>query len=679
MPLDVTVKEVQQSICPDGPLIGNWPNQFYEATTPPFAPIKCFNTTLPGTETLPIESQITLANRNCPYQSSFPVVGGQSVVFTSTEAPFRVALDERAAYQIAELYDFPEAGLQRNCNLLLNGFYPGCSKTSGAGACDWKDVIVGKDVGGGNVFNAYKSYESCGGYIALLEKGGIVDQGASKGYKEDDVTWCNVAASFCLRLAFDQTYKASCCKQTLVQDFSLSDAVWTTNTFFAEPSMRLADLNPNTPAFALPLSSNSYNPYQLFCDPQWCPNGPACDTIFYESCLWSTTTIGTSTVHACVAPSGQCRDWYSASTLSPTPGTALTLGNHNWLLIDTLIKNYCLSSASALGDTTSCACVGTANRSIENPGSIVYYTSCSSIGIGTNCPESVVPVAPIDGFPQPATLTGTPRILTDPVCSNIDCLASRLDGTRFLTSGALQRALACPQHVCLLAVMNSTFSFANIGTGTRFIGELSQFCVNQSFSVDAPTFRVIEAPTLWFWSNVGQSITNPNLTSILRIENVSANPDTNMNWSISWNGAPTGGLPPWLEFQGTTSGQGVFAGNAATVQFTLGEVTKAPLYHDLDLNVFMIGQGGITLSQQSVTLNFAVIDIDKPNTPLPSGDDTDPNGVPLRVQEQLSPGGWALLALSVLLLVIAFFAFVQGIRTSTLLKKAKFWSSAGYE
>ena len=92
----------------------------------------------------------------------------------------------------------------------------------------------------------------------------------------------------------------------------------------------------------------------------------------------------------------------------------------------------------------------------------------------------------------------------------------------------------------------------------------------------------------------------------------------------------------------------------------------------------MLGTAGTTLSQQSLTLNFAVIDIDKPFTPLPSGDDTDPDGLPLLVREQLSPGAIAMIALIVIFALVAFYAFFRALRTGNMISKAKFWTSTSF-
>jgi hypothetical protein len=223
--------------------------------------------------------------------------------------------------------------------------------------------------------------------------------------------------------------------------------------------------------------------------------------------------------------------------------------------------------------------------------------------------------------------------------------------------------------------MNSTFNFGNIGTGTRLISNQNQFCSDKSFTTNAPTFRVVTAPTIWFYTNVGESITNDNQVSILRIENVSNDENTNMNWSVSWIGAPTAGLPSWVTFQGVTSGEGVFPGQATSIQFGLGTVTTTPAYFDLSLTVYMLGDSGVTFSQQDVLLNFAIIDVDKKEPTAPSGGDNAPNGLPLNVREKYSPGAIAMAALVALLLIVTAAVLFQSWRTSTLVKKAQFWNS----
>ena len=655
MPFDATPSEIADNICPCPDVRAAFGE--CDVVTSKVVPSTCFYEAFASRTSQPQRDMIqaALGPSVCP-AGSFPTILGRSVQYSADDPPFRIVLDEKAAQYVGnQVSNIPNPidDLAVNCNESLNGFFPGCSRTTGGGACNWQPVVIGEKTG-------VNSFDSCGGTVQL------------------DLAFlrvrCAIAASFCLRTAFDYTYKPSCCKQTLIQDFSLSSSVtWVTDTLFKNPTTRVGSVDPSE-QFIQPLRSQSFNPYEMYCDPQWCPNSPSCDPVFVDLCAYSTTTVGTSTVHACLAATGACRQWYSASTLFPTPETALLVGSHNWLLLDRLMKNYCLNSASALGDTISCGCIGYGVASIDKPGDTVYYASCSTLGIGTNCPEGIVPVVPVDGPPL-VTLSGTPRVLTDPVCSNLECLSARADGSRFLTSGALQRALACPSQVCLLANMNSTFNFGNIGTGTRYISNVNQFCNGTSFSSNAPSFRVVTAPTIWFYSNVGQSVTNPNQTSILRIENVSNDANTQMNWSVSWAGAPTGGLPSWLQFQGTTSGNGVFPGQATSVQWSLGPVTESPAYFNLSLSVFLLGTASTTFSRQDLNVNFAIIDIDKPNTALPSGDDTDPNGIPLLVREKYSPGAIAMVLLIALLVFVAAGLLFQSWRTSQLVRKAEFWNS----
>lgn len=667
MPVGTSPEDILDDVCSCNT---NAVSEFFGAcqvVTSEVVPQLCYDAVLPKTVTDPQRTVIQQAQRVgvCPIQS-FPVVDGQTVSYNANDPPFRVALDEKA-WQVTPgalgpsgefiVGGLPFGFLDLNCNGLLNGSFPGCSKTAGGGACNWKTVISGQT-------ESNRGEDNCGGAFA-------VTYGPSFNQK---TRYCLLAASFCARTAFDFTYKPACCRQTLETEFSLSRTIWVTDTFWKHPTIRLGTSAADE-AFLLPVQSQSFNPYELYCDPTWCPTSPACDATFFDLCQYSTTTVGGNTIHACLAADGECRRWFSNSTLFPTPETALLVGSHNWLLLDRMMENYCLNSATANGDTTSCACIGNGKASINNPGETQYYVSCSTLAIATNCPNGVVPVVPVDGSPAPVPLPGAPRILTDPVCSNIDCLASKADGSRFLTSGALQRALACPEQVCLLANMNSTFNIGNIGTGTRLISNATQFCSNNSFSSNAPSFRLVSAPTIWFYTNVGESITNDNQVSILRIENVSNEASTNMNWSISWAGAPTGGLPSWIQFQGLTSGNDLFPGKAASVQWSLGPVNETPAYFDLSLTVFALGSAGTTFSSQDLLLNFAIVDIDKKQPTAPSGADDAPNGLLLDVREKYSPGAIATLALVILLVVVAFVLLFQAWRTSSLIRKAQFWNA----
>lgn len=593
----------------------------------------------------------------CP-TAGFPVIDGKSVNYNPSTYPFTVPFDEKSYLPNFDYLTIlnPAGSVNQDCNLGLNGVFPGCSKTTGSAACDWKPVVLGslQKTDAITVYEQYK-YNSCGGAYT------------SPGIFFDDQCW--IAGSFCQRTAFDQTYKKSCCRQQIQTDFGLSQTVWIEDKFWNVPNVLLGNAFDSV-NFPLQRTSQSFNPYEIYCDPQWCKTSPTCDDVFYDLCRWSTTTNTNGVIHACLAGEGECYEWYNRATNYPDGTTALISGVHNWLLIDNMVKDYCLySSTKIIGtvtttDTQSCACVGTGYNSLNQPSGIIYYTSCSEIGI--TCTQDVVPVVPVNNAPG-ETFTGSPQILTDIVCSNLACLNARTNRTTsFLTSGYLERALACPEQTCILANLNSTFSAGDIGTGTRYIFEQQQFCYGNSFSDNATTYQVFEAPTMWFFSNVQNTITNPNQTSILRIRNVSENGNNIMTWSVSYNVT----LPPWIVQQGINYGSGVLPGKEASVQWILGTVTTTPQFFNLPIALTMLDQNNNPTSVQSITLNFAITDIDKPLAPSPSGNDTDPNGIPLQIQGSFSAGAYALLIFTIVMIILFFILIFRGIRTKRLVSNA---------
>jgi hypothetical protein len=619
-------------------------------------PLQCFDTPI-NAEAQQALINYSKQNQICGESGSFPTIGGKTVNYNVYDYPLQVALDERSvAHAYTFLGDLTDVStvVSQECNsLLTNNLFPGCSRTTGAsGACEWKPVVVGQRVGTNN-------FESCGGTYS-----------EQIGPFSIDKNMCDIAGSFCQRVAFDKTYQEACCRKRLETDFGLSQTVWIKDIFWRYPNTPIPNVNNPSTFFTTSITSASYNPYQIYCDPQWCANSPTCDTTFFNLCKWSTTTNDDGVIHACLAGKGECYNWYNRSTNYPSGQTALINGVHSWLLIDTMIKDYCLNSTTVVNgtvtttDTQSCACVGTGNTQVNKPSTIIYFTSCSEIGI--TCDQNVVPVVPVSSAPD-TPFTTAPQVLNDVICSNLACLDARQNRTTsFLTSGIQERALACPEQVCILANLNSTFSAGDIGTGTRYIFDQGQFCFGYSFSENATTYQVVEFPTIWFFSNVQNTVTNPNLTSILRLRNVSTESNNIMTWSVSYNVT----LPPFIVQQGTNYGTGVLPGKEASMEWVLGSVTTHPAYFNLPLAITMLDQNNNPTSIQSLTLNFAITDIDKPNAPSPSGNDFNPNDLPLNVREVLSPGGIALIAFAVLMFILFFALVLRAIQTRNLVSRA---------
>jgi hypothetical protein len=119
-------------------------------------------------------------------------------------------------------------------------------------------------------------------------------------------------------------------------------------------------------------------------------------------------------------------------------------------------------------------------------------------------------------------------------------------------------------------------------------------------------------------------------------------------------------LPSWLSYQGAPlSGT---LGNGKTRGFELiQKATYAPLSSQIGFTFSALTGTGGTFSKQIFQLQVAVVPTDKlqPVGPSP-GPDTDPSDFPLLVSNKLSPGGIALLLLSLLFIIISFVLYMQG-------------------
>ena len=606
---------------------------------PPYAPPIALQSVYQASlKDFAIRDLLELAQKTCP-ANSFPTWSGMtdSVHFTETDYPFRVPLDYKVVSKQAIIDGKAnlESAVSQNCNA-LNGTFPGCVAT-GATGCAWAPVL------------------------------------GSGESSIEGLNLCSYEGSFCLKTDFDHAFKTACCLQSLHTDGGLSESIWLQENFRLQPNTSISGgLGPDDPPFMTP-TSKSFNPYQLFCSPLWCQNSPDCDATLYETCAWSVTEIDGSPVHACLAESGGCRSWYSASTFG---AASLVVGQHSWRLIDAMIEDYCFKSASTLGDTTSCACIETA----AGPDA-VFYTSCTALGIDPlECgPDQVLPLVGAtvevgDPFPQ---------IVGNALCRNVFCTSAANDGSAFVDSNRRLQLQACPENLCIIAVASQEIVVGNLSTSNFYVGNLTSTCSQKSISNQCPPFQAVELPTVWWYDrSAANPLLNPEATQIITIQNQSFLGGPTLNYSISWANVNENGegLPSWLQRQGSLVGQ-LDPGESGSLAITIVpqnlNPTTAPTVIRLPVTVSALDGSGNTINGcqlSPVTLSMVLVDLDTPIAPTPSNPDNVPDGLPVKQEEGLSAGGKSLLLFTlILLLAAAWFAFSASLTRRTSQKALRYF------
>ena len=534
--------------------------------------------------------------------------------------PFRTPLDQNAwGYMYNIVYGTRPQGptLSTDCSV-LNGTQ-WCPTVDG---CQWKEFTVGL----GNDDHENKNSD---GDCSNLAKRMTYDNGIEP---------CFSTMSICVRTRADPTFKKSCCLGEFPLGISHSVNV---NTGIA--------LGPDIPIFNVPpqggityyANSVDLNAFDAACDPAWCFGSSQCDPVLYEECAFSVTTVGTSTVHAALAPSGLCRDWYLTYTQLGLYST------NSWVLIDDMINSYCLASASFYNDTISCACVD------PRPNSI-FYSSCTDFG--QSCGGGLRRLAAVN------VGTSDTIALSDYVCSNPYCLSANSGHTSFVTSGILERLATCPTQVCMQMIMDQTITIGEITGGSVYIRDTSLMCSDRTASTGAPIFQLFPANTVWFYDNVAKTITNPE--SIQFVAYQSTTPGTSY-YSLSY------AVPAWInaqsiypgaigvntltQFQFTIDPLKISSPTATTIEFTLIALTARPQ------------DGGVPFSppaQFTVPLTFAVVDVSVPQPPPPPPPKPGQNeGVLPLMIASMSPGTFALIVMSVTFVLFSIFLMLVNILT----------------
>ena len=589
----------------------------WDGSIRPYAlPYTCFNHPLTHT----VQSAIISSGAiKCPeFPSWDPLV--PPVVYDVSKAPFRVALDERAVVNFDNIFvgvvitNTASKFLDQDCSV-LNGAYPGCSSTGG-NSCQWDLTVIPTDCG----------------FIGDA----LIGNNAQTCF---DGTFLNAstqfAGSFCQKRRADTAFRKNCCLQKLhlPSGNGFSQSVWIKDRLWSSSNTIITDLfsNQSTEVMqSVSEASHSYNPYTVYCDPRWCPTSNDCDDVVYEECLYSTTGDPLHPIHACLAPSGLCRDWY----LDGAGEAGLVSTTHSWNLYNSLITEYCLHSASALGDTQSCQCVAPGNAT-------TYYGSCSQFGtvcnaVGDNGVRGIVAVD------SASTNSPNIQVLEDFVCGNPFCMQARYGSVSFITSQLLERSIACPNNVCILIDLGRSISINEITSGSAFwiIGSNDFNCSQNVLPPGSVDFTFETFTNIWNWDVTTREILNPFSTGKLGIRNGSSSSAITLTHSpfpswISLGGVTTSTLAPFQNYIAEFNfiDRGFTGAEYAPVQVTIssGDVRKVANV------VFLIREWNSIQPK-----------------PIPSGPPENPSGIPMIVSEAMSPGAFALIAIGIMLLLGTF-------------------------
>ena len=649
----------------------------------PNAPAWCFNAPVITPEWVSVEDAVAKAAALCPADLAFPVSylpdgTPQNAVFLADTFPFRVPYDILQNSAPAVFNDRPYRAAQMsavfppidtNC-AALNGAFPGCSISgaSNPNACRWQNAVLGPTSSGFTLTNPplspWVAYtDTCGDFA----KSSCITQG-----------------SFCQRVSPDYSFFRPCCLKTLFDEIPTgSHSIWLSNTFWKHPSTVVSAALPTVNSVSSSITSLSFNPYSLYCDPNFCGQySNLCDDVFAEVCAFSTTTWfsaalnTTVTTHVCLRPSdpavpNPCRDWYT-ETLAL--GIATT---HSLLALDGMVTAYCAggtaSSATAFGDSYSCMC-----ETFSNLGaSAIFYGSCSDIA---TCVDGVAPLVTAQ------VSAGSPPLVNvgNPVCSNPLCTIGRASlSTSFVTSNILTAALSCPQDTCLVYAAGTSVTIGNINGGSVYI-DAGQLSCAQSISVPSPpAFKFETFSNFWFWDVAAGTLTNPDSQADFNIVNVTSNTaaNTQVCGSVSFNPADA---PPWISIATTSTQFQLFNfGEVFTFQLPLSGAAppSEPTAAILPLTISGLGSDCNPIAGPGVNptwiepLQLNVLPVNNPpgKPPGPAIPGTA-NGVPIPVvPTDWTPGAIALVVLAIVLVAFAFYLVLNALRNNEVAQDALRW------
>lgn len=533
---------------------------------------------------------------------------GYAVTISDLVRPFRTPLDQKARFGTS-----PANGptVSTDCSILNNTTY--CPSADG---CTWQSFIVGNDEG-----------------ICNQEGLGVSDSRCNCTGMGDG---CRSTMSLCMKTRADPAFLTSCCLGQWPLGISHSVPVSIgIATSISIPIMPVTLPNGFPDPLSLTNTITNVNPFQLACDPSWCPGSAACDSVVYQGCAWSVTTIDGSTTHAMLAPTGACGEWYRTFTSQGI------LGTNSFALIDSIVNEYCIKSASQLNDDTSCACV--------NPQAREFYTWYSPDGITSNTYQ--VSAVNSNSYNSIA--------VSDYVCSNPYCIAGFQQNTSFITSGLLARKTTCPTQICMQVNLGLILSATTIEAGGYVnIGNTSLICTGTpSIAADVPLLEVLPFTDVWFYNGVTGNYYNPDNSAQFVVRNLSPI-SANVEISIQ-------GLPDWLRLVTLVGYEiGALASKVFILEF-LPELAPGPVSLSFDITVTALDGGNPFSPNATWTANMAVsivdVSIQVPEQPLPPKPRTDNSGQPLTLLSSISVGGLALVVLSACMILFSLFLMFNNI------------------
>lgn len=600
----------------------------------------------------------------CPYvgQNGFPLSYGSGTSNTSlqpvafvddwNQEPMRVVLDAQANFidNCSGDQNYPAFNPKTNCAGILNGNYPGCSLTDSRG-CQWTALVTEPECG-------YQWTDQCG-----------------------------FAATFCYKTAADQSYKRDCCMQTLFSrsDIGSNSIYFTPRTWLNRDFQSVSDLAPWSQTLYNSISNNSYsvNPYQVYCDPQWCPGSPICDDILFLECQYSTTfNQDGSRIHATLANDGICAQWWTNII------DFGLLSNHNFSLIDQMVNAYCINSASQLSppDTLSCQCV--LPDGLPNSSSNFLWGSCSQVYGDASLP---VPPQCTDGpdsdrRPFVAINVASDGVISieDYVCSNMFCQnkGNGAAGRALITSDVLVRQQSCPESVCQVLDLTRSLTVNDIaGASYVNIFNFSVMCGQNSITGQEPPYSVLTPfSNIWFVNTNTNPATvlNPDTPGNFIIRNDSV--DTNLSYDFTYSNA----FPNWLTQSVITNGSNnanpanpLPPGQFSSINFSIvPENITGPTSFMTTVTVFALDTSqpqpyptfstGFTHST-AIMFNVIAANPQNPPAPLPPTPKQN-NGLPSVSVNFGSASNIALIVLGVACIIFAIYLWVN---QSTNLKTAE--------
>ena len=595
-----------------------WDNEPGLLSTSPYIPIGCLNA--PVSDPATAIDYFNVLDSYTPLCFNYPVTtDGVAVNFSNQAPPLRTALDQKARTPSNIVWGDP---LDTDCAATLNEtvFCPT------AHGCTWQSFNVGIDQG--------------------VDECRYAGWGYDAGFPSGSDHRCNCSGinmrcqsrmSLCFKTRADPTFLSACCLGEWPT--GVSQSVDVPLGIAKHPELPiLAPVAVNQTSLPDPLTvSNTVkmNPFQMACDPRWCLGSPACDSIMYETCQWSITAMNGSSRSALLAPSGVCGEWYRTFTSQGI------VGPNSFALIDSIVNSYCVKSATALGDTTSCACV--------DPHAKAFYVWHSEDGVTSHTYQATAVNS--NSFDSIA--------VSDYVCSNPFCIAAFHQETSFITSGLLARKTTCPTQTCMQVNLGLTVSIASITAGGYIdIGSTEFLCAGsrQSISSDVPLLDIQPLNPVWFYNN-GEYLNPDNQAEIVIRNRSQVSPYVQVTF---------GGLPDWLT--PVTLPEYPVATNSTNVFLLAFNADKAPgpLATTMNVTVTALKDQTTPFSPSAAwiaPMNLSIVDIsmpvpEQPPAPKPR---TDARGLPLLLIGQLTIGGAAMVVLSVCMILFSLFLVVNNL------------------